>query len=73
MSENVCLVLVKLGLRRAPGEGGGGEDGVYHISGVSGGLERASKYMSNKKIFFADLQKMFTKILLFNMKYLTNI
>ena len=51
MSENVCLVLVKLGLRRAPGEGGGGEDGVYHISGVSGGLERASKYMSNKKIF----------------------
>ena len=38
MSENVCLVLVKLGLRRAPGEGGGVEGGVYHISGVSGGL-----------------------------------
>lgn len=57
MSENVCLVLVKMGLRRAPGEGEGGEDGVYHISGVSGGLERASKYMSNKKIFFLQISK----------------
>ena len=48
----------KIGIKKSTWGGGGeGEDGVYHISGVSGGLERASKYMSNKKIFFCRSPK----------------